>query len=259
MIASDPLSLVFIACTVFAGAFIIATTALGMGHGHGLHVGHVASHGAHSGGHHAGVAGHHAGATPTHATALPHSPTPGTRVALPHHAANAANSQSAQAAVASPLALRLLGALNINAVLTFLFFFGLLGYLLHNVGHAGAFVTILFAVVIGLGAAAVVNALLLRLFGTESGRLDPSSSELPGRIAQVSLAVRAGGIGEIIYVDESSSRHSLGARSSDGSAIARDADVVIVDFVNGIAVVQGWDDFLISAQRPGLEPTQIPT
>src|SRR5690242_9485887 len=47
MLATDPLSLVFIGCAVFSGAFLIISTLLGAGESH-LHIGHLDGH---AGGH----------------------------------------------------------------------------------------------------------------------------------------------------------------------------------------------------------------
>src|SRR5260370_42578136 len=75
MIASDPLSLFFIACFLFGLLFFVITALLGnLGHG-----------GAHSPAHHAGVhVGHHAAAV--HTAAHGHGPahTPSTQVTNTH-------------------------------------------------------------------------------------------------------------------------------------------------------------------------------
>jgi hypothetical protein len=240
MIQTDPLSLVFIACFVFAGAFLVASLLLGMGHTHGglhLHAGHV--HLGHAGGHlhlgHAGAAGAHV------ATAQP------ARVALPHANGPQSQAQPLAAPATSPL-VRALGDLNLNAILVFLLAFGLLGYLLHNAAHAGAVLTIILAVVAGVGGAIGVNTLFARLFGNEIGGLGLDSSQMEGRLATVTLPIRSGGIGEVIFTGENGTRRSLGARSADGTAIPRDAEVVILSYTDGIAAVQTWDNFIASTQ-----------
>jgi membrane protein implicated in regulation of membrane protease activity len=254
MIATDPLSLIFVVCILFSGIFLIVTTLMGVGHGHGgIHI-HAAGHGhgLHIGGHgHGGVAGHHAGTASGHAGTLPQHPAQGTRVTLPHHASSVAHTaQSAATSATAPFA-QFLEAINLNAALTFLFFFGLLGYLLLNVGHFLAVFAIIFAIVVGVVAAMAVNALILRMVGEETGQLGSESSDVTGRIAQVSMPIRAEGIGEVIYVGDHGERHSLGARSINSLAIPRDADVVIIDVVGGIAAVQSWEEFLAEARQIG--------
>ena len=246
MIQTDPLSLVFIACFVFASAFIVATTVLGLGHGHGMHMGH-AGH-VHLGGHagHLHLGGHGGGHALSHAAGAQHP----TRVTLPH--------QQGDVTVTQPNIFgQLLSGLNLNAILGFLFTFGLLGYLLHNSTHAGAVITVILAIICGAGGASALNTLMIRLFGAETGSLGADSSAMEGRLALVSVPIRAGGVGEIIFMGENGTRRSLGARSSDGSAIPRDADVVIMSYVNGIAQVQAWDHFITSA-RDELEAVAPP-
>ncbi len=250
MIQTDPLSLVFIACFVFAGTFLLATTLLGMGHAHGgihVHAGHI-SH-AHLG--HGGHVGHTAGAGAGHAGAPGHP----ARVQVPHQQGAHAQAQDAPATTGHPALLsHVLESLNLSAILVFLFCFGLLGYLLHNAAHTGAVLTIIVAVLAGVGGAAAMNALLARLFGTEVGHLGADSSEMEGRLATVSMPIREGGVGEIIFVGENGTRRSLGARSLDGSAIARDAEVVIMSYRDGIAEVQSWDHFIASARNEAAAP-----
>ncbi len=256
VIATDPLSLVLIACIVFPGAFLVLSTLLGMGHGahtgaaHGLHLGgghgHVI-HGAYrTSGHAQTAAGH---APPAGHTVLPtpgtHAPAPGTRVAFDHlHGVSVATPPSMGALERlSDVAL----TVNLNAVLIFLFGFGLVGYLLHNLTDMGGFLVLLAASAAGVIAAAALNIALAQLFGEESGRLENDSSEMVGRIARVTLPIHAGGIGEVVFPGDNGTRRSLGARAADRETIERDADVVIIAYADGIAVVQSWDSFLMAA------------
>lgn len=246
MVQTDPLSLVFIGCFVFSGAFLLATTLLGSGHGLRLHTGHV-----HLGGQglHGGHISHIGYATHTSTISHGSATQQAVRVAVPHANTTSSSAQAVPAPPISPI-LRTLGSINVNEVLVFLFSFGLLGYTLHNLTNAGAVLTIIAAGFIGTGAAAGVNVLFLRMFGEETGRLGTDSSQMEGRLATVSLPIRPNGVGEIIFLGENGTRRSLGARSADGSAIARDADVVIMEYTDGIAKVQSWEHFINDAQTP---------
>src|SRR5579885_400099 len=113
MIATDPLSLVFIGCFVVSGTFLILSSVLGFGHGH-FHLGHIG----HAG--HAGPAGHgigHASGVAQHALPQGHAGTHTTPAAhAPHVAAHsgAASTQQAAGAPASPsFWATLAGALNL--------------------------------------------------------------------------------------------------------------------------------------------------
>jgi membrane protein implicated in regulation of membrane protease activity len=258
--ATDPLSLVFLGSSFFSGTYLVATTLLGLGHhGAGLHHVGAGAHHSGSGFHHHSAGTHHDGThhhnnthghtgdmhhgAATHTLPADAKPELGMRVSLPGHPIEAVAISSSGSWYAP------LQAINITTALIFLFGFGLLGYMLHNVAHIGDIVTLFLAILTGVASAIGLNAVLLRLVGEETGRLSIGSSELPGRIACVSMPVRSGGVGEIIYLGDNGSRHSVGARSTDGNAIERDTDVVIVEYTDGIAIVQKWDAFLHDSQN----------
>jgi hypothetical protein len=148
--------------------------------------------------------------------------------------------------------------LNLYGLLTLLLLFGLLGYLLHNFTQVGDELSLLFALLVGAGGALLVSSLLSSLFfNREMGVLGPESSVLEGRLGKTSMAIRANGIGEIIYTNTQGGRHSMGARSADGEAIPVDSDIVILGTKNGIASVQPWDRFMANT-RAGLTPPLEP-
>lgn len=256
MLATDPLSLLFLACALFAALFLVATVALGAGHGHAGHLGH------------AGHFGHVGHAAPAH-TAPAHAHIAGhAHAADGQHAAPAtASSESVLGAIQGML----WGSLNLNGALIFLLVFGVLGYLMHNTSGAQVIATLLIAALVGALAAILVNAALTRIFITsQAGELSADSSRLEGKLATVSIAIRGQGIGEVVYTGEAGARHSLGARSADGQPIAAGDQVVIVAAEDGMATVQPWDRFIAETRQrldadpsaarhaPGLAPAAPP-
>ena len=242
MPAQDPLSLFFLGCALFSALFLVATVLLGAGHGGhsghlGAHAGHVVGHGmGHAAGH---VAGHNGAG---HAAHTGHAA----------HAAHTASGGQPEAGEVSPLGGAwataqglLLGALNINGLLVFLLLFGLLGYLLRS-GETPLLLVLLLAALVGVLGAVVVNAALAKLFfENEAGELTARSSQIEGRLASVSIAIRPGGIGEIIFSGEAGARQSMGARAEDAATtIAVDTEVVVTSVENGIATVQPWSQLL---------------
>lgn len=244
MFASDPLSLLFLGCALFSGLFLVASVLLGAGHGH---VGHL---GGHTGGAHLGAhVGHvgHIGST-THAGTAGHAGQAGSHAPTP--AGGASTGAQSNLSVWAALNGLLLGSLNLNGVLIFLLVFGVLGYLLHTGQALSTLTAVLIAALVGAVAAIAVNAALTRLFITsQAGELSPDSSRLAGRLATVSLAIRANGLGEVIYTGEAGARQSMGARSADGSAIDAGTQVVIVESAQGLATVQPWDHFLADTRQ----------
>lgn len=233
MLATDPLSDVFIACVVFAGVFLVATSVLGMGHVHLLHLGSHAP-AAHGIGAHAPVA---------HGQPSAHTA----------HTAHTAHSAAGTAAAASSwdtLVAALSGGLSLYGVLMFLLVFGLLGYILHNAGHANALVAITVPLVLGALAAVGTGMLLRMLFITSpESEITAANSRPQGQLGTITAPIRAGGIGEVTYARPGGGRLSVSARSADGSAIAAGEDVVVLGYSDGIADVQPWDRFLSGARN----------
>ena len=153
-------------------------------------------------------------------------------------------------------------ALSLYGLLTFFLVFGLLGYLLHNSTNVGALLTLLVALLVALACAVSVSATLTRLFvRNESHGLSHDGSRPEGRLGQVSMTIREGGVGEVIFKGETGARQSLGARSVDGQPIAAGAEVVILASSDGIATVQPWESFIASARggdAPRLAPSEKP-
>lgn len=240
MLATDPLSLVFICCFVVSGVFLLLSSLLGAGleDMHLGHIGHIGDIG------HIGHAGH-AGHTPGHASGVMHHTLPQSQAAQDGAHPGAAGDQSAAHAPANPpVWTNIASYLNLYAILTFLFWFGLVGYALKNWANLGSFVASVIGGGVGIIGAVLVTIAMRRLMGRDYGALTAESSDLMGTLATVSMPIRAGGIGEIIYTKGVGGRKSLGARSIDGAAIPRDAEVVIVNYEKGIAQVQTWDRFL---------------
>lgn len=257
MIAADPLSLVFLACIVFSGVFLIVSMVSGIGHG--VHLGGHIAHTAHVA--HAGHSGHIAhGTHMAHGTHTMQASTSNGEGASGTHTVTASTASTAPAPL-SPLAAiesAFLGSLNLYSILVFLLVFGFLGYLLHNATNLGAVLSIVLALLIGDGCAVLVGLLLTRLFVSNvPEELTSDSSRLEGRIGHVSMAIRRDGVGEVIFPGAAGGRQSIGARGLDGAAIPVDAEVVIIAYDNGIGTVQQWDTF-IAGLRAGTAPELAP-
>ncbi len=249
MLATDPLSLVFVTCIVFSGAFLVVSTLLGLGHGHILHIGHAGhvahvAHVGHAG--HATPAGHAAHSTSTH----------GATHGAAHGQPGSANGQAGPPAPVSPwqsLSTALLGALNLYGLLMFLLVFGLVGYILHNATRTGALLAVLVPIFLAAAAAIATSALLRRLFESDdAGELTDKNSQIEGQLGTVTMAIRAGGVGEAVFTSANRGRQSVSARSADGQAIPAGTQIVILSYEQGIARVQTWERFLASTRATQL-------
>jgi len=130
---------------------------------------------------------------------------------------------------------------NFGTVSAFLAWFGGAGYLLEHYYHVWYFVAFVVATFSGLGAASVVFVFLAKVLMAHEAPLDPADYEMVGVLGKLSIPIRAGGTGELIFSQEGT-RHVAGARSEDGAAIPKGAEVVVTRYEKGIAYVRRWED-----------------
>ena len=130
---------------------------------------------------------------------------------------------------------------NFSSIMAFLAWFGGTGYLLTR--YSSLWVVLAFGVAMGSGlvAATIVSLFLIKVLLAHDSSLDPADFDLVGVLGSVNVGIRAGGTGEIIF-SQAGSRHVAGARSDDGSAIAKGTEVVVTRYEKGIAYVRGWEE-----------------
>jgi membrane protein implicated in regulation of membrane protease activity len=235
LIATDPLSLVFIGCFTFGMLFLIVTALLGnLGHGHaGTHI--AGQHDSlHVGGHVAGGhgVGHAAGHAPVHAPAPTHA-------AGHAAAAHGTTDQNPLGSIQSALSF-----INITSIVFFLIGFGLFGYVFHNTLQLVALFVLALAGVSGIVIAALLLLLLSRLFGDSEGETIQDVSDRTGMVGKVSMTIQENSLGEVIYISPGGMRKSIPARSIDGRRLERDQEVVIINSQHGVAEVDTWDHFI---------------
>ena len=93
----------------------------------------------------------------------------------------------------------------------------------------------------GFGGASIVFLFLAKVLIQREAALDPADYDMIGVLGKLSLPIRANGTGEIIYSQEGV-RRVAGARSEDGKAIPRGAEVVVTRYEDGIAYVRRWTE-----------------
>ena len=71
--------------------------------------------------------------------------------------------------------------------------------------------------------------------------LDPADYDMVGVLGKLSMPIRAGGTGELIYT-QGGTRRVAGARAESGAAIAKGTEVVVTRYEKGIAYVRAWDE-----------------
>jgi hypothetical protein len=222
MIATDPLSLLFIACFLTGLVFFIVTALLG-NLGHGM---------THNVAHHTGVVH----STSTHAVS--HGPAHASGHTAGSHGTSHAHA-STQGQHQSPLMF-----INPTSVMLFLLGFGFFGYFFHTTIHSMAALTLILAGIGGIAVAGLLLILLSRLFGGSEESSVQDVSDRTGLLGKVSITIQENNIGEIIYVSPGGMRKSIPARSIDGRRLERDQEVVVVNYQHGIAEVDTWEHFI---------------
>jgi hypothetical protein len=130
---------------------------------------------------------------------------------------------------------------NFGTFAAFLAWFGGTGYLLEHYYGVWFVLALVFATMSGLGAAALVFWFLAKVVMAREAPLDPADYDMVGVLGRISIPIRSGGTGEIIYSQEGTRRVS-GARAEDGIAIAKGAEVLVTRYEKGIAYVRPWED-----------------
>lgn len=222
MIATDPLSLLFIACFLTGLVYFILMAFLGnLGHGTTHNVAH----------HSATV--HTAS---THAVSNGSVHTSGQTVGVHNTSHTNSNPQGQHQ---TPLTF-----INPTSVMLFLLGFGFFGYFFHTTIHVVAALTLVMASIGGIVVAGLLLILLSRLFSGSEESSVQDVSDRTGLLGKVSITIQENSIGEIIYVSPGGMRKSIPARSIDGRRLERDQEVVVVNYQHGIAEVDTWEHFI---------------
>jgi membrane protein implicated in regulation of membrane protease activity len=141
---------------------------------------------------------------------------------------------------------------NFGTIAAFLAWFGGTGYLLRHYYGVWYVITLAAAIVSGVGAATVVFWFLAKVLMSREESLDPADYDMIGVLGKLSIAIRPGGTGELIYSQEGT-RRVAGARSEEGAAIPKGTEVMVTRYEKGIAYVRPWEDPTGDAQFQNLE------
>jgi hypothetical protein len=129
----------------------------------------------------------------------------------------------------------------LTTFLAFLTWFGGVGYLLTGRGHWGYLIVLFAAIAAGLVGAVILFGFLTKVLLKHERSLSAADFEMVGVLGRITVPIRAGGTGEIVY-SQAGTRRSAGARSESGKPIMRGAEVVVTRYENGIAFVQLWEE-----------------
>jgi len=131
--------------------------------------------------------------------------------------------------------------LNFGSLMTFLAWFGGVGYLLAARGTLPQLIVLAAATIAGGAGAFLVFAFLTRFLLRHEHPLDAADYRMVGVLGRVTVPIRAGGTGEIVY-SQAGTRRSAGARSEESREIPRGLEVVVTRYDRGIAYVRPWEE-----------------
>jgi membrane protein implicated in regulation of membrane protease activity len=138
----------------------------------------------------------------------------------------------------------------------FLAWFGGTGYLLTRHSALWFVTALVIALFAGTGGAAIIYLFLAKVLTSPDEALDPADFEMVGVLGKLSVPIRAGGTGELIY-SQAGTRRVCGARSDDASTMAKGTEVVVTRYDRGIAYVRRWSE--MSGEEAGPADTAEPS
>ncbi|HTT22557.1 MAG TPA: hypothetical protein VMG82_26755 [Candidatus Sulfotelmatobacter sp.] len=175
-----------------------------------------------------------------HGHGLPHGPIGQGPVAGGHAGTNAPATAQAHGAAHTAHGVSV-SPFNPPAIAAFLSWFGGTGYLLTRFSAFWVGLILLLAAIAGLAGGAIIFFFLAKILMSDQEFLDPADFEMVGALGRLSVPIREGGTGELIY-SQMGTRRVCGARSDDGSAITKGAEVVVTRYEKGIAYVHLWSE-----------------
>lgn len=172
---------------------------------------------------------------------LPHFPHagvhgPGGQAAGGHAAASTgsgAGTRSGQEAAMSPF--------NFVTLTAFLAWFGGVGFLITRYSSIWFALGLMIALAAGLFGAGIVFLFLTRVLISREENMDAADYEMVGVLGRISMPIRENGVGEIIY-SQAGTRRTCGARSENGAALEKGAEIMVARYEKGIAYVKRWEE-----------------
>lgn len=128
---------------------------------------------------------------------------------------------------------------NLITLTAFLAWFGGTGFLLARHSTIWFFTALVVSLLTGTGGAAIIYLFLSRVLTSPDECLDAADFEMVGVLGKLSVRIREGGTGELVY-PQAGTRRVCAARSETNSAIPKSTEVVVTRYERGIAYVRPW-------------------
>jgi len=133
--------------------------------------------------------------------------------------------------------------INPMTIAAFLTWFGGTGYLLVHYRHIWLFAGLVMASMAGTAGATVVFWFVAKVLMKNERNLNPLDYEMVGVLGRVSITIREGGTGEIIFAQEGV-RKPCAARSELGYPLNKGEEVIVTRYERGVAYVRRFDELV---------------
>jgi len=138
---------------------------------------------------------------------------------------------------------------NPASIAAFLAWFGGTGFLLTRYSALRVGFELLLSMGMGLVGGAIVFFFISRVLMSENENMDPADYEMVGVLGKLSVSIRAGGTGELLY-SQMGTRRVCGARSENGDVLEKGSEVVVTRYEKGIAYVRLWSEMSGEEDEP---------
>ncbi len=130
---------------------------------------------------------------------------------------------------------------NFSTIMAFLAWFGGTGYLLTSVYGYWYLAALGVASLAGLAGATFIFWFMVKFLLRHEQPMDPTEFRIVGAVGTLTLGIREGGTGELVYV-QGGARKTAAARSENGLPIPKGTEVAVTSFERGVAYVRRWDE-----------------
>ena len=172
---------------------------------------------------------------------LPHFPDGSGHVGAGHGHAPVAHGSAGDGTAAHTGHEAPVSPFNFVTMTAFLAWFGGTGFLITRFSSMWFALGLAIAMGTGIVGAAIVFLFLTRVLISHEENMDSADYEMVGVLGRISMPIRENGTGEIIY-SQAGTRRTCGARSENGSALEKGAEIVVTRYDKGIAYVRLWEE-----------------
>jgi membrane protein implicated in regulation of membrane protease activity len=141
-----------------------------------------------------------------------------------------------------------ISVLNFGTAAGFSSWFGAAGYVLTRYSSFPWWLTLGMSATAGVTVATLIFGFVTKVLLRHDRALAREDYEMQGVVGTITVPIRAGGTGEIVF-SQGGVRRCAGARSADGSPMTKGTEVVVMRSERGLVYVRKWSDLAARIDR----------